>query len=155
MRISQVSIFFALILGCGVPRHTIITVVTLIPAVVFSTGLWTHNLILPRIAVCPGKVQRCDCGCVHLLQGGQSLLHDGHLIVRVVGFAGGMPQGVVEINGPGRVHRLGNGISTGKTQGRDTPGFNFPGDQSNGLVADGSHRHQENQIHLVINHSVG
>ena len=59
-----------------------------------------------------------------------------------------VPQRIVEKRRPWRVHGPGDIQSATHTQGRNASRFDVPGDQSDGLMADGSHRDEQHDINV-------
>ena len=59
-----------------------------------------------------------------------------------------------QVYGPGRSNSLGIGSDDGYPYGGNAPLFNFPLNQSHGLVAQASSRCQENTIDLILNQTV-
>ena len=68
------------------------------------------------------------------------------LVFAVEGPAGRVPEGVVHEKAPGRLHEGGEVVGGGKSGGRNPRLFDGPGDQSHGLMAERSGRHQKGQI---------
>jgi hypothetical protein len=61
-----------------------------------------------------------------------------------------MPQWKIEKGGARRVYRLGNIQGAGHTNGGDPFFFGMSGNQSNGLMTDGSNRDEKKNIHCVF-----
>jgi hypothetical protein len=59
-----------------------------------------------------------------------------------------MPQRIIEKRRPWRVHSPGDIQGATHTQGRNASRFDVPGDQSDGLMADGSHRNEQDGINV-------
>ena len=59
-----------------------------------------------------------------------------------------VPQRIIEKCRSWRVHSLGDIQGAAHTQGRNASCFDVPGDQSDGLMADGSHRDEQNSINV-------
>ncbi len=66
-----------------------------------------------------------------------------------------MAEREVQIHGSRHVDRAGNRIGAGHADSRYAALFDFPGDQSDGLMADGSDGYQDDDIHPVFDESVG
>ena len=73
----------------------------------------------------------------------------------LVGFPRRMSQWIIEKRRAWRVHRPCNVEGAAHAQGRDAGGFDVPGEQSNGLMADGSHGHEQDGIDMVGQEALG
>ena len=62
--------------------------------------------------------------------------------------SGGMPQGVIQKDGPGGINGFGNIDGTAHAKRGNSGGLGAPGNQSHGLMAHRSDRYQENGIDL-------
>ena len=71
---------------------------------------------------------------------------DLKLIVRIERLASGVPQGIVDEDRAGRPTGLDNVERARQGQGRKAFALEVAGDQTHGLVADRSHRHQEHGV---------
>ena len=65
-----------------------------------------------------------------------------------MGFPGRVPQRIIEKHRPWWVHGPGDIQGAAHTQGRNTSRFDVPGDQSDGLMADGSHWDEQYGINV-------
>jgi hypothetical protein len=63
-------------------------------------------------------------------------------------FPGRVSQRIIEKRRPWWVHGAGNIQGAAHTQGRNASRFDVPGDQSDGLMADGSHRDEQHSINV-------
>ena len=72
-----------------------------------------------------------------------------------MGFAGGMPERIIEKRRAWWAHGLRNVQGAAHAQRRDAGGFNVPGDQSNGLMADGSHRDEQHCVDVFSQEALG
>ena len=66
-----------------------------------------------------------------------------------------MPKGHFQVNRSRRSNPLGIGSDDGYADGGDALSFNFPLDQSNGLVAQTSTGRQEHGIHMILHETAG
>jgi len=65
-----------------------------------------------------------------------------------MGFPRGMAERIIEKCRTWWVHSLRNIQGTAHAQRRDTSHFDLPGDQSDGLMADGSHRDEQHGVNV-------
>ena len=65
-----------------------------------------------------------------------------------MGFSCRVPQRIIEKRRPWWVHGPGDIQGAAHAQGRNTSRFDVPGKQSNGLMADGSHRDEQHSINV-------
>jgi len=72
-----------------------------------------------------------------------------------VGFPGRMPQWIIEKRRAWRVHGPRNIEGAAHAQGRDAGRFDVPGEQSNGLMADGSHGHEQDGMDMFGQEALG
>ena len=63
-----------------------------------------------------------------------------------MGFPCRVPQRIIEKRRPWWVHGLGDIQGAAHAQGRNASRFDVPGDQSDGLMADGSHWNEQHRI---------
>jgi len=66
-----------------------------------------------------------------------------------VGTAAGAAERIVEEDAAGWTYRLGDVTGAAEGHGGNPVGLEVSGDQTHGLVADGSDRHEEGGVHLV------
>ena len=66
-----------------------------------------------------------------------------------------MPEGKVEVRGTRRIHGPRDRQRTGQRQRRNTPCLDLPRDQSDGLMANGSDGHQQNNVDGITHHPIG
>jgi hypothetical protein len=125
--------------------------------VAWAAVVWTTlGCGLPGLVCRPLEGKHFDRprGC----QGGKCLqgLHENlPLQGRVVWFAGGMPEWIIEKRRTWRVHSPCNVQGAAHTQRRDASGFDVPGDQSDGLMADGSHGDAQHRVDLFSQEALG
>src|SRR2546429_281084 len=73
----------------------------------------------------------------------------GPLVGRVERSAAGAAERVVEDDAAGRTDRFGDVPGAAEGHGGDPVGLQMTGDQTHGLVGDGSDGHEEGGVHLV------
>ena len=139
-------IIFLLILRIGVPLD---------PVVPGGSGLArTHHAILPRIVVRPGIRQPVDgSGSVDRNQRIEGVAEDPSLQLRIVRLSRRMSEREVQVHGPWRVHRRGDGQGARHGDSRDAAPFDFSCNQSDGLMAHGSGRYQHYRVDRVVLHA--
>jgi len=72
-----------------------------------------------------------------------------------VWFAGGMPEWIIEKRRAWWVYSLRNVQGAAHAQRRDASGFDVPGKQSDGLMADGSHGDEQHRVDLCSQEALG
>ena len=70
---------------------------------------------------------------------------------RLIRFSRRMPQRIVEVRGPRRISRARDRQRARQRQRRNTATLDFSRDQSDGLMADGSDGHQQDDVHAISN----
>jgi hypothetical protein len=65
-----------------------------------------------------------------------------------MGLPSRVSQRIIEKRRPWRVHGSGDIQGAAHTQGRNASRFDVPGDQSDGLMADGSHRDEQHSLNV-------
>ena len=122
----------------------------IIPRPPVGLRLRAHGSILPAVVVAPAVGKSDDLA--RLPDGRKGLQgrdHDLPLQGRVVRLASGAPQGEIQVDGAGRIDGLGDRVGAGQADGRQAAAFQLPRNQPDGLMADGSDRHQYGEIDLV------
>ena len=116
-----------------------------------ATGSGSHDAVLPVVLIRPSMRQQADgAGFLNGFEHGQRVDHDLTLQTLVMRFSGRAAQRVVEVHGSRWIYRFGDRVSARHADCRNTATFEFPGDQSDGLVTNGSDRHQYRDIDLVF-----
>ena len=136
---GEPPILFGLVSRRCIPR---------LPAV--TTG-WVQRLVLPARVRRPNVVEvKHRSWTVHAFELGQRTLYYLVLVVNVKWSARGMSQGVIKEYRARRVPGLDNIESARHREGRDANRFQVACDQTHGLMAHRSHRHQIGDVNLLL-----
>ena len=112
--------------------------------------------VLPAVRVRPA-VRQVRHGTRHaqVLEGGQRVAQDLLVELRLVRTTRGVAQRIVQIDGSGRPSRTGDVACARHRQRRDSFGLNGPRDQTPGLMANRSHRHEQHHVELIGHAALG
>ena len=116
----------------------------------FVTAVAALGLDPPGIAVGPRDVEMADvAGRRNQLERPQAIADNPILLLRVARRAGAMAKGKIGEGATRRVAGLQDVKRAAKTYGRDAGGLQVTRDQTHGLVANRSHRHQKHGVHML------
>lgn len=136
--LCPLPVLFALVLGRGIAIHPYIL---------------TENLVLPRLLLVPHEGKGLDAaGFVEGRKSPQRLGQNLLLQLRLMGFAGGVAEWEIQEGRPGWIDGSHDVVGRAHAQRRNAGLLGLPGDQSHGLMADGSARHQEGQVRALDKH---
>ena len=116
----------------------------------FVTAVAALGLDPPGIAAGPCDVEMADiAGRRNRVERPQAIADNAVLLLWIVRRAGGMAERKIGEGAARRVARLQDIERAAQTYRRDAGGFQVTGDQTHGLVANRSHRHQKHGVRML------
>jgi hypothetical protein len=136
---------------CGIRARAVLFMLILRRLITWAAIVRTALCrLLPGLIRRPLKREHCDCpGGGEGAKTLQSLQENFSLQLGLMWLASRMSERIIKESRPWGVDRAGNVQGTTHAQGRQASGLRVPGNQSNGLMAHGSHRDQQDNIHLI------